>query len=232
MAHFLTRRSTVRFCMWLVAAALGIALTCAASVVVSGWLISGVERADGGTHAAAERGAVGDYFGGMNAVFSGLALLLLIVTLFYQQRELRLQRQELSMQREELAASREELRRSAEADMRSLHMQLTQMVMADPPLAEVWNDFPGEPDSALRQNLFANLTFNHFVLAHSWGNQPEASLLVHARNLLRSPAFRRYWAATRSHKSELPPETAEGQVFQAFERAFAELDGGTPPPTA
>ncbi|MFI6333434.1 DUF6082 family protein [Streptomyces sp. NPDC050535] len=217
--------------MWLAVAAVGIALVAAASVVVSGWLVSGVERANGGTREAAERSAIGDYFGGVSAVFSGLALLLLVITLLFQQRELRLQRQELALQRDELSSSRAELHRSAEADMRALHVQLTQMVMDDPSLAPVWNDFQGQPESTLRQNLFANLTFSHFVLAHTWGSHTEAELLVHARNLLSSAAFCRYWNATRAHKSELPPEGAEGRVFRIFDQAFTDLGRGTPPTT-
>ena len=222
-------RSTLSVGAWLVAAAAGIALVGAVSIVVSGWLVSGVEETNGGRHTAAERSAIGGYFGGVSAVFSGLALLLLVITLLFQQRELQMQRRELALQRDELSSSRIELHRSAEADMRALHVQLTQMVMDDPSLAAVWNDFQGEPESALRQNLFANLTFNHFVLAHSWGSQSEADLLVHARNLLRSTAFRRYWNATRAHKSELHPESAEGRVFQIFEQAFTDPGRGTPP---
>lgn len=107
--------------------------------------------------------------------------------------------------------------------MRTLHIQLTQMVMDDPSLAAVWNDFQGEPESTLRQNLFANLTFNHYVLAHSWGSFSEAELLAHARNLLNSAAFQRYWNATRAHKSSLPSESPEGRVFLVFEQALADL---------
>ncbi|MEU6608890.1 DUF6082 family protein [Streptomyces shenzhenensis] len=112
---------------------------CLASITVSGWLTDGVEQANGGLRKAAQRSVLGEYFGAVSAVFSGVALLLLIVTLLFQQRELHLQRQELALQREELIASRDELRRSAAADLRALPLQLTQMQMADPALAEVWN---------------------------------------------------------------------------------------------
>jgi hypothetical protein len=223
MARFHVRHPIPRLVAWSVTAALGISLVGVATIVVSKWLMDGAERAAGGRRTALAQSPIGGSFGGAEAVFSGLALLLLIVALFFQQRELRLQRQELSLQRHELTASRDELRRSAEADLRGLHMQLTQMVMDDPSLAEVWNDFPGSSEAMLRQHLFANLTFNHFVLAYSWESQSEADLLAYARNLLRSPAFRRYWDAARTAKSAVPPMTTEGQVFRIFERAFAEL---------
>ncbi|MEV8597007.1 DUF6082 family protein [Streptomyces sp. NPDC052012] len=228
------RRSAIALVGWSAAAAVCIALVGLASVVASGWLVNGVERANGDLPSATERSALGDYFGGVNAVFSGLALLMLVVALFFQQRELRSQREELALQREELAASRDELRRSAEADLRGLHVQLTEMAMADPSLAEVWNDLPRAPAGTLRQYLFANLAFSHYVLMHSWGHLSETELVVYANNLLRSPVFRQYWEATRPSKSGLPPESSEGRVYRVFEQAMADLDSrdGNPPPAA
>lgn len=224
------RRSALTSLAWLGAGTAGIALVGAASVAMSGWLIDGVEQLNSDRRTAAERSALGQYFGGVSAVFSGVALLLLVAALLYQQRELRLQRQELSLQRAELTASRDELRRSAASDLRNLHIQLTQMAMTDSALAEVWNAFPGESEAGRRQMLFANLSFSHFVLAQSWGNFSETELLVNAHGMLRSPAFRRYWEATRNRKGQLPPESDEGRVFRFFEQALADLDDGSPSP--
>ncbi|MFE9445206.1 DUF6082 family protein [Streptomyces sp. NPDC006602] len=213
------------------AAALGTVLVGAASIVVAGWLIDGVEWVEGSRRSAAERSSIGDYFSGVSTLFSGLALLLLVATLLFQQRELRLQREELMLQREELTASRDELRRAAEADLRGLHLQMTQMAMADPSLAEVWNDLPTDSPTTLRQDLFANLTFSHYVLLYSWGALSEAELLAYGDSLLRSPAFRRYWNTTRPSKVNLPPESSEGRVFRLFEQALAERDPSAPPAT-
>ncbi|WP_231905610.1 DUF6082 family protein [Streptomyces davaonensis] len=199
-----------------------------ASIVASGWLIHGVEQANGGLATATQRSALGDYFGAVSAVFSGLALLLLVTTLLFQQRELQLQRRELALQREELVASRAELRRSAAADLRSLHVQLTQMQMDDPSLTEVWNDFPGLPHAVIKQYLFANLTYSHFVLTFQWGERSEEDLIREARDIMRSPAFRSYWAASRSLKASLPPDSDEGRMFRLFDRALAESGGGDP----
>lgn len=231
MTQDTTWRRMARFSLWPIGLILASLLIGAASVAISGWMIDRVERTEGGEGTALRRASIADYFGGVNAVFSGLALLLLVVTLLLQQRELRHQRQQLALQRQELASSRDELRRSAEADLRGLHVELTQMAMADPALAEVWNNYPGEPTVTLRQNLFANLAFNHIVLFHSWGNVSEEELLLYASDLLQSPVFRRYWGASRASKSSLPPESTEGRVFRVFERAYADLDRTTPPPT-
>ncbi|MCX4814399.1 DUF6082 family protein [Streptomyces sp. NBC_01239] len=224
------RRSILVVSSWAAAATAGTALVGAASVVVSGWLVSGVEKANGDRRTALDRSSMGDYFGGASAVFSGLALILLVVTVLFQQHELRLQRQELGLQREELISSRNELRRSAEADLRSLHVQLTQMQMADPALAEVWNDYPEESPRTLRQNLFANLTFSHYLLVFRWGGITENEMLAHAQRLVSSPVFNRYWDSSRSAKEALPPDSAEGRLFRIFEQAIQEArHRGTPP---
>ncbi|MFJ4633323.1 hypothetical protein [Streptomyces sp. NPDC088847] len=100
------RRSILVVSTWAAAATAGTTLVGAAAVVVSGWLVSGVEKANGDRRTALDRSSMGDYFGGASAVFSGLALILLVVTVLFQQHELQLQRQELGLQREELISSR------------------------------------------------------------------------------------------------------------------------------
>ncbi|MET8974812.1 DUF6082 family protein [Streptomyces sp. NPDC004539] len=224
--------SARRSVIWFALATVGTALVGVMSIVVSGWLLDGVEEVNGGFQAAARRSALGDYFGAVSAVFSGIAVLLLVVTLFFQQRELRMQREELSLQRLELIASREELRRSAAADLRGLHVQLTQMQMNDPVLAEVWNDWPGQDPDTVRQLLFANLTYSQLLLHHEWGEIPDSEIIVHARRLLRSPVFQQYWILSREAKQALSPDSPEGRFFRCFDQALRELmDGedGAPP---
>jgi methyl-accepting chemotaxis protein len=57
-------------------------------------------------------GSLGDSFGSVNALFSGLAFAGVICAII-------MQRQELALQREELSLTREELRKSAEAQQQS-----------------------------------------------------------------------------------------------------------------
>ena len=59
-----------------------------------------------------ERGQIGDMFGVVNAIYSGLAFAGLLGAIF-------LQRKELSLQREELRLTREEVKRSASAQEKS-----------------------------------------------------------------------------------------------------------------
>ena len=62
---------------------------------------------------SADRGLFGDMFGGVTALFSGLAFAGMICAIFLQSKELALQRQELELTRLELRASREEQAKSA-----------------------------------------------------------------------------------------------------------------------
>jgi hypothetical protein len=59
---------------------------------------------------------IGDSFGGINSLFSGLAFGGIIVTLI-------LQKQELKLQREELSLTRSELRKSADAQTEISNLQ-------------------------------------------------------------------------------------------------------------
>ncbi|MET9393179.1 DUF6082 family protein [Streptomyces sp. NPDC006624] len=102
-------------------------------------------------------------------------------------------------------SSRSGLRRSARADLPALHVQLTRMAMEDPALAEVWNGCPREPREMVRRNLFANLTFGHYLLFYEWGEVPEEELLEYARTLLRRPLFQRYWKPLVAPRSASHP---------------------------
>ena len=56
-----------------------------------------------------ERGAFGDMFGAVNALFSGLAFAGILIALYMQKHELELQREELSATREELKGQKKQL---------------------------------------------------------------------------------------------------------------------------
>ncbi|WP_433213560.1 DUF6082 family protein [Dactylosporangium sp. CS-047395] len=84
-----------------------------------------------------------DAFSVVNGIFSALALIVVLVTVWIQFNELRMQRAELRMQREAAEQSRHELFRSSESVFRELHVHLLEMAINDEDLAEVW------PESAL-----------------------------------------------------------------------------------
>ena len=71
-----------------------------------------------------DRGLFGDMFGGVTALFSGLAFAGMICAIILQSKELSLQRQELELTRLELRASREEQAKSAKAQEQLVEKQL------------------------------------------------------------------------------------------------------------
>jgi hypothetical protein len=58
----------------------------------------------------ADRGLLGDLFGGINALFSGLALAGVVTAVILQSHELHLQRDAMNKQREELELTRDEMK--------------------------------------------------------------------------------------------------------------------------
>jgi len=168
---------------------------------------------------------VGETFGAMNSVFSGLALAALVVTFGLQSRELRTQRNELVMQRVALARSQEELHKTAEASVRTLHMNLLKMGIDDPDLAEVWPPLEIDiPHQRNRQYLYANLIFQHARVAHRIGHYSEAEIEGDLRYLFTSPLMRDYWRAAAYSRSFLLPGTAEFRFCQVADAICQEYE--------
>ena len=71
-----------------------------------------------------DRGVFGDMFGGITALFSGLAFAGMIYAIILQSRELALQREELALTRRELEAARIEQSKSAEAQAELVKKQV------------------------------------------------------------------------------------------------------------
>jgi hypothetical protein len=87
----------------------------------------------------AERSQVGDMFGAVNALFSGLAFAILIYTMWLQKTELGLQRAELRQTRSELrrtANAQEKAQRAAEASSRMAAWVELQKLWTDPVFTE------------------------------------------------------------------------------------------------
>jgi hypothetical protein len=76
-----------------------------------------------------QSGQVGDLFGAVNALFSGLAFAGVIIAIWLQRKDLELQRDELRLQREEMAASRNQLATQAKAQWASVSATIVQMRM-------------------------------------------------------------------------------------------------------
>ncbi len=74
--------------------------------------------------ALSERGQLGDSFGMLTSVFSGLAFAGMVYAILMQSQELRLQREELTLTRTELVATRKEQERAANAQAALVEQQI------------------------------------------------------------------------------------------------------------
>ena len=205
--------------LWRCIRGIGIALVLLAVVIVacvalSGWMNRAVETFYGGANQAQRLGTIGQYFDAVSAVFSGLALLLVIGTAAMQRRE-------LSIQRQELSKSHRELHRSAEADLRRLHMDLLKMAIDDPSLAEVWCDFRDASPEQRRQYHYANLVFSHFFLNYKLEIITEAEMRGYLLNITRSPIFRGYWIAAEPGRRFLAENSPEHSFGILVDEAMA-----------
>lgn len=168
-------------------------------------------------------GNVGQTFESINAVFSGLAFAALIVTFWFQLKELREQRLELQLQREATLSSRDQLRRSAQADLRRLHVELLKMSIDDATLAQVWPEIePGLSQERNRQYLYANLVLQHAWLALELDRYDEESVRTFVRYLFTSPLMRDYWLASRATRSMGTLDQQELAFIELAEQVYRE----------
>lgn len=123
---------------------------------LGGRLLPGHFSPGGTPSTTGNAGQVGDSFGVVNSLFSGLAFAGIIVAIFlqrqeliHQREELKLTRAELVLQREELKLTRAELQRSAEAQEASTEVLAAQResmtISAYVSAAEGLRNFRGEP---------------------------------------------------------------------------------------
>jgi len=92
--------------------------------LIVAWLVGGFFLPQWVASDHIDAGQVGDMFGGVNALFSGLALGGIVVAILLQREELSLQRHELELTRHELAAAAEAQRKSQEALHRQADLQV------------------------------------------------------------------------------------------------------------
>ncbi len=172
----------------------------------------------------AVRANVGETFGVLNAIFSGLALAAVVVTFWMQFTELRSQRAELALQRDSLIQTQTELHRSAEAHLRRLHVDLVKMSIDDPELANVW---PKVTDSVSRhrQYQYANLIIQHNWLQVQISEFSTAELQSTFRFLFSSPIIREYWIMTAGVRSRtVVPGSFEHRMTLLGDEVCAEYE--------
>lgn len=188
-----------------------LALAAFVAVVVFGSIAIAVVVAD---NASGQKwalwGNIGQTFESVNAIFSGLAFIALVVTFWLQLAELKEQRQELQLQRKATSASQNDLHCSALADLRALHVELIKMSIKDRDLALVWPEFaPGLSEQRNKQYLFANLVLQNTWLNAELGHFPREVFIEHLKYLFASPLIRDYWAISAGVRGSVVTRTTD-----------------------
>ena len=106
-------------------------------LVIGFWILTPIVTCKFAESAETNIGIVGDQFGSINALFSGLAFVGVIWAITLQRNELKLQREAIDLQRKELKQNTAELQNQAKALRGQLEVaKLTAQLNAIPALME------------------------------------------------------------------------------------------------
>jgi hypothetical protein len=178
---------------------------------------------------------VGQTFGALSSIISGLALVAVVIIARAQYREMRENRREMEHHRESLVAHHLELRRTAAANLGRLHLDLLKMSIADPDLAEVWPPFEQHlPADLNRKYLYANAIYQFQFRAMLDGEYTDEQIMASLRYLFTSPTMRGYWRAAAFARTTLPAGSAEYGFAQKIDEVCREFEvvanaAATPP---
>ncbi|WP_433720492.1 DUF6082 family protein [Actinoplanes sp. CA-051413] len=168
---------------------------------------------------------VGQAFGVLSSIISGLALAYLVVTSRVQFRELRASRDDLERQHQLLLRSNAELQRTAEAGRGQLHLDILKLAIDDPQLAEVWPPFqPGLTTKQNRQYLYANIIYQFQQTWMRVGGHSDEEVLDTMRYLFTSPIIRDYWRASARARMSLTPGSDEHRLAQKVDELWHEYE--------
>jgi hypothetical protein len=161
---------------------------------------------------------VGQTFGALSSIISGLTLVAVVVAARAQSRE-------LERQRHFLISNNSELQRTAEANLRTLHLEILKMSIQDPMLAEVWPEYaPGLPADLNRQYLYANVIYQFHWTSLQLGNYSDEQASSIHRYLFTSPLMRSSWHAAAPARRSLSPGSAEFVFAQKVDEICREYD--------
>jgi Family of unknown function (DUF6082) len=135
---------------------------------------------------------VGQTFGALSSIISGLALVVVVVTARIQVHE---------------------MQRSATAELSMLHLEILKLGINDEELAEVWPALlPDISPKLSRQFLYANIIYQFHWTTLRLEKATDEEVLGSMRYLFTNPLMREYWAAAERGRTSLAPGSPE-QLF-------------------
>lgn len=132
----------------------------------------------------------GDSFGVFASLFSGLAFLGALYTIYLQGQELKLQREEMS--------------KNVATQIRQLHHNLITMAMDDESLESVWEEKkPLTHEPLFKQKAYVNLILSHWEMQYSHGMITDKQLDIALSKYMSFPYFRNFWEKAEAHRSDM-----------------------------
>lgn len=181
------RQAYLRRGLAVVAFAAAAVIAVVAVVVASPWLMKSVAEGSDDWH---ELSDVGQAYGGVSAILSGLAFCGIAVSLLLQWRQVRLTRTMTERER---------------------HFDLVQMAMDDPSL--LFTDRPGITLADRRKRMYINLWVSHWAMLWQTGSLDRTSLRDLLDDIFRNELARAWWVSVRSNWTL--DGTKRSQVFKA-----------------
>lgn len=147
---------------------------------------------------------VGQTFGALSSIISGLALVAVVVTARIQLHE---------------------MQRSATAELSMLHLEILKLSIEDDELAEVWPTFlPDLPAKRNRQFLYANIIYQFHWTTLRLDKATDEEVLGSMRYLFTSPLMRQYWTAAAQGRTSLAPGSPEHVFTKKLDELCRDYD--------
>lgn len=156
---------------------------------------------------------VGQAIGGAASLFSGLALVGLVATLWLQNKQ-------IALQNDQVQVALADQKRGNEVALRQMHMQIIEMAINDPELGRVWPDIsPGDPES--RIDHYCNLVLYLQKVAFDVGTIDLAELRGALTYLMQSDSIYSFWTRSRIARLDIVVGDEEEEFFhKEVERAY------------
>ena len=142
---------------------------------------------------------IGQTYGAVSALLAAIALGGVAASLALQARSARLER---------------------EHAFRSVHLGLVEYALGDPELLECFAFMSAATATERRQNLYCNQVYQALEMGFAVGAVNESFLRSSMREVLTSPAGRRWWSET-SHNRPMPKDRTSRRVRAVMDEEWA-----------
>lgn len=155
---------------------------------------------------------IGQAYGGVSAVFSGIAVFGVVAALRAQNRQIRI---------------------SQAQSIRTMQIELMRMLIDDPSLRPISPSFSsGTNDAQRRRNLFTNLMLKYLEMGYEIGYFPEPAIRRELTSQFLLPDVYRFWGEAREHFRIDVVNRGATEFFEIVDSVWRDVSDRTPVPPA